>query len=175
MSRAHLHILDSGGNWSPAKLGANGNLQSGSEDQRATEWTYAAAAGGITDTSDVTLKAKVGVGSSVYLRALQIANKHAAMATEVIVKADSTVIWRGYAPAGGVQISAAFNPPLVADNNTDLIVACVSTGTATLVNAQGYTDVSLAAVAAAITSAEEIFADDGTLLLSDAGATLTLN
>lgn len=46
MSRAHLHILDSGGNWSPAKLGANGNLQSGSEDQRATEWTYAAAASG---------------------------------------------------------------------------------------------------------------------------------
>ena len=177
-ANAYLHGMRADGVWIPVRIdesGVLGGSGAGSGFRNYTAWSYAAAAGGITNTSDVALKAAPGVGRSNYLTNLQICNKHATTGTEVEVKNGSTVIWRGYAPPNGVQIDVEFPNALYASNNTALNVACVTTGTATLINAQGYTDQSFDALQALVTSEEEIFADDGTLLLDDSGNTLTLN
>lgn len=150
--------------------------KTGSASRRSnTAWTYAGAEGGITNTSDVTLKAAAGIGNGVYLTGLQIVNK-GGTATEVVVKSGSTVLWRTYAAANGANpINVAFPDPLVADNNTALTAACITTSSATIISAQGYTDIAYPQLQALATTTDEIFADDGTLLLDDSGNTLTIN
>jgi hypothetical protein len=49
------------------------------------EWQYAAASGGITNTSDVVLQAAAGSGIKNYLTGLSVANA-SATASEVVVK-----------------------------------------------------------------------------------------
>lgn len=169
-TKAFLHVLTEDGQWVPQR-----GDKTGSAPRRSnTAWTYVGAAGGITDTSDVTLQAAPGVGNAVYLESLQFANK-SATATEVVVKSGaSTVLWRGYAPATSATASVIFPDPLVADNNTALTFACVTNATNTIVNAQGYTNVAYAQLQALATPGiEELFADDGTALTSDTGAALT--
>lgn len=103
-----------------------------------SDWSYAAAASGITDTSDVAIKAAVA-GQRNFLTSLQVKNTHATVATEVVVKDGSTVIWRGRCPAvmlTGDNIN--FQPPLAGSTNTALNVACITTGAAVYVSAQGY-------------------------------------
>lgn len=103
-----------------------------------SDWSYAAGSGGITNTTDVVLKAAVA-GQRNYINALQVINVHATVATEVVVKDGSTVIWRGYAPAASKNNDLIlFNPPLAGSVNTALNAACVTTGSQTYVNAQGY-------------------------------------
>lgn len=167
--KAFLHLLTTDGQWVPVR----GDKTGGTARRSNTAWTYVAAAGGVTDTADVTLKAAPGVGNSVYITGLQICNKHAATGTEVVLKSNSSVLWRGYAAPAGVINNVSFSDPLCADNNTDLTAACVTTGTATLINAQGYTDLSYVQLQALVSGPEEIFDDNGDLLLSDSGATLT--
>lgn len=169
--KAFLHTLTEDGDWVPVR-----GDRTGSAPRRSnTAWTYVAAAGGITDTADVTLKAAPGIEYAVYLESLQIVNK-SATATEVVVKSGaSTVLWRGFAAANGVSpISIVFPDPLVADNNTAMTAACVTNATATLINAQGYTNVAYPQLQALATPGiEELFADDGTVLVSDTGEALT--
>lgn len=175
-TRAYLYGLGTDDAWTPVRIDKSGALGGSAGPRSYAAWTYVAAAGGITDTSDVTLKAEPGVGNAVYLRALQIANKHATTGTEIVIKSGSTVLWRGYAgPVAAGAMGIEFPDPLVSDNNTALTAACVTTGTATLINAQGYVDVAYAQLQALVTPLEEIFADDGTLLLDDSGNTITLN
>lgn len=172
--RAHLYGQDSAGNWVPIRVDATGSMGGGGQ-KRYSPWTYAAAAGGITNTSDVTLRAAPGAGNAVYLSALQIVNK-SATATEVIIKSGSDVLWRGFAAANGVSpISVEFDDPLYAAPNTALTAACVTTGTATLINAQGYTDISFTALQAQVTPQEEIYASDGTLLTTASGEPIYLH
>jgi hypothetical protein len=103
-----------------------------------TEWFYVAAAGGITNTTDVVLAAAAGPGLKVYLTSLQLKNTNAT-ATQVVVKDGSTIIWRGHASASPLTTdSIVFASPIHTSNNTALNIACVTTGAALLVNAQGY-------------------------------------
>lgn len=104
-------------------------------------WRYAAAAGGITDTTAVTLVAAAGAGIRNYITSLQVVNSHAAVNTEVVIRDGSggTVIWRGWARANGSNMYQVIFPvPLRGSANTLLEAACVTTGTATLIDAQGY-------------------------------------
>lgn len=101
------------------------------------EWQYAAASGGITNTSDVVLQAAAGAGIKNYLTGLSVANA-SATATEVVVKDGSTVIWRSYVAANLTLKDIPFPTPLQSTANAALNVACITTGTQTYVNAQGY-------------------------------------
>lgn len=101
------------------------------------EWQYAAASGGITNTSDVVLQAAAGAGIKNYLTGLSVANA-SATATEVVVKDGSTVIWRSYVAANLQLKDIPFPTPLQSTANAALNVACITTGTQTYVNAQGY-------------------------------------
>lgn len=104
-------------------------------------WSYAAASGGITDTSGVTIKAAAGAGIRNYLTQIQIVNGHATVSTEVVVRdgAGGTVLWRSWMRANGSNIMVVnFEIPLRGSANTLLEVACVTTGTATYISAQGY-------------------------------------
>lgn len=101
------------------------------------EWQYAAASGGITNTSDVVLQAAAGAGIKNYLTGLSVANA-SATATEVVVKDGSTVIWRSYVAANLTLKDIPFPTPLQSTANTALNVACITTGTQTYISAQGY-------------------------------------
>jgi hypothetical protein len=101
------------------------------------EWQYAAASGGIVNTADNVLIAAAGAGIKNYLTGLSVANA-SATATEVVVKDGSTVIWRGYLAANLQLKDIPFPTPLQSTANTALNVACITTGTQTYINAQGY-------------------------------------
>lgn len=105
-------------------------------------WSYAAESGGITDTTARTIKAAAGAGIRNYLVALQAVNAHATVSTEIAVRdgASGTVIWRFWLRANGANVGVInFDPPLRGSANTLLEVVCITTGTATYINAQGYT------------------------------------
>jgi hypothetical protein len=101
------------------------------------EWQYAAASGGITNTSDNVLIAAAGAGIKNYLTGLSVANA-SATATEVVVKSGSTVIWRSYVAANLPLKDIPFPTPLQSTANAALNVACITTGTQTYISAQGY-------------------------------------
>lgn len=105
-----------------------------------TSWKYVAATGGITNTSDVVLKTAAGAGKKNYLSSLQAVNADPQVATEIVVKDGSTVIWRGYlGPSPQLPIVPfTFNPPLQSSANAALNFACITTASKTYVNAQGY-------------------------------------
>jgi hypothetical protein len=104
-------------------------------------WGYAAASGGITDTTGVTAKAAAGAGVRNYITRVQVINGHATVSTDVQIRdgASGTVLWRGFAQAAGGGVSAVFDPPLRGTANTLVEVACGTTGTATYFNLQGFT------------------------------------
>lgn len=101
-------------------------------------WEYAAAAGGIVNTSDVAIRA-AQAGLRNYVAAVQIKNAHATVSTEVVIKDGSTIIWRGhFKAAGDSESTIVFPKPLRGSVNTALNVACITTGAAVYVNAQGF-------------------------------------
>ena len=103
------------------------------------EWSYSGAAGGITNTTDVALTAAAGAGLRRYITSLQLKNVNA-VATEVVLKDGSTVIWRGHVSANMLATEEIiFENPLKTTANTALNLACITTGAQVYVNAQGYT------------------------------------
>jgi hypothetical protein len=105
----------------------------------ASRWQYAGVTGGITNTSDVALAAAAGSGVRNYLTGIQFKNT-SATASEIVVKDGSTVIWRGHAGASMAQMECiTFPVPLKGTANTALNVAMITTATATIVSAQGFT------------------------------------
>lgn len=103
------------------------------------EWNYAAAAGGIVNTTDVVLAAAAGAGLRRYITSMQVKNTNAT-ATELVLKDGATVIWRGHVAASMTTTETiTFACPLKTTANAALNVACVTTGAAVYVNAQGYT------------------------------------
>lgn len=103
------------------------------------EWSYASAAGGIVNTTDVALAAAAGAGLRRYIKSLQLQNT-AATATEVVLKDGATVIWRGYLAASATALlNVDFACPLKTSANAALNFACITTAAAVYVNAQGYT------------------------------------
>ena len=102
------------------------------------EWSYASAAGGIVNTADVVLAAAAGTGLRRFVTSIGISNA-SAVATEVVLKDGSTVIWRGYVAANAPLCHIDFSNPLKTSANAALNVACITTASAIYINAQGYT------------------------------------
>lgn len=106
----------------------------------AETWSYAAASGGITNTTGVTAKAAGAAGVRHYVTSAQVINGHATVSTDVQIRdgASGTVLHRGYAQAAGGGYAVKFDPPLRGTAATLIEVACGTTGSATYVNLQGY-------------------------------------
>jgi len=102
------------------------------------EWQYAAASGGIVDKTDNVLVAAAGANIKNYLTGLSVANANATASEIVIKDGASTVIWRMYLAANAPIQSIEFPTPLQSSANSALTVACITTGTQTYINAQGY-------------------------------------
>lgn len=103
------------------------------------DWQYAAAAGGITSTADVALKAAAAAGIRNHVTSIDVRNAHATVATEVVVKDGATVVWRQLLPAAmAAPVAVAFPTPLRGTAATALNFACLTTGAQVYVNAQGY-------------------------------------
>jgi len=103
-------------------------------------WSYAAASGGLVNTTAVTVKASAGAGVRNYLKSVQVVNGHATVSTEVLIRdgAAGTVLHRGWAQAAGGGFACTFDPPLRGTAATLLEVVNVTTGSAVYVNASGY-------------------------------------
>jgi len=152
--------------------GGGGGASSASVSGEAGGWSYAAASGGIVDTSDVTLAAAPGALLANYLSAMQITNKDASVSTEVVIKSGSTVLWRGWAPAVSVggTVNVVFPRPLVAAGNTALTAACITTSTECYLNAQGFVAGLPNLAAQLMSQGEEVVDDLGAYITDDASA-----
>jgi len=102
------------------------------------EWSYASAAGGVVNTTDVVLSAAAGAGLRRYIVSMGLSN-NSATATEVVLKDGATIIWRGHLPANAPNLHIDFGTPLRTTANAALNFACITTAAAVYVNAQGYT------------------------------------
>lgn len=182
MSQAHMYVMTPDGAWVPyVGSGSGGSAGGGygapSASPLANGWSYAAASGGIADTADVALKAGSGAGKYNYLTSLQLMNADVAVATEVVVKDGSTVLFRTYLPmlaasTAPVPVSFKFDPPLVGSNNTALNIAVITTSAMVYANAQGF--VGGAPNQAAITDSIEIemLNDNGDFITDDSDVVL---
>jgi len=108
----------------------------------AQTWKYAAAAGGLVNTTGVTAAAAGGAGVRHYVTSAQIVNSHQTIGTEVLIRdgASGTVMHRSWAQFTGGGGTYKFDPPLRGTANTLVEIAEVTaTGAAgVLVNLQGY-------------------------------------
>lgn len=183
MSLRHAYGQDSSGNWVPLRAAATGGLVGAfgggsgipsGQPAVVVPWSYAAASGGITDTADVTLVAAPGAGRSNYLTSLQVCNT-SATATEVVVKSGTSVLWRCKVGASMTRpAEIEFLRPLIGANNTALTAACITTATATYIDAQGYTDETIEQIQSDLTAAEELFDASGAAIYDELGYVITL-
>ena len=164
MSQMNMYGQTASGVIVPILVGDGGNLIA---EPDAHPWSYVAISGGTVDTVDVTLAPAAGIGNCNYLSGLQLLNKHATVATEVVIKdGAANVIWRINAPAAmTVPMAIVFPNPIQVTPNTALKAACVTTGAAVYLNAQGFVDLSPAAF---IASAQASILGD--IILDDLGA-----
>jgi len=103
------------------------------------DWQFAAAAGGIINTTDVVLRAAAAAGIRNYVTSIDVRNAHATVATEVVIKDGATVIWRQLLPAAmPAPVEITFPTPLRGTAATAMNVACLTTGAQVYVNAQGF-------------------------------------
>lgn len=107
---------------------------------RASTWSYAAASGGLVNTTAVTIKAAAAASIRNCLTGIQVINAHATVSTEVLVRdgAAGTVLHRGWAQAVGGGFAANFEVPICGTAATLMEVVNVTTGSAVYVNAQGF-------------------------------------
>ena len=109
------------------------------------EWVYAAASGGITNTTTAaTLVAAQAAGVRNYLTSLQISSDVLGAATEIAIRdgAGGTVLWRGKIGTAGIAgvSTIQFSDPLKSTAATLLEVVTLSASVTggVYVNAQGY-------------------------------------
>lgn len=102
------------------------------------DWSYAAASGGITNTTDVAVKAAAAAGIRNYVTGISLSNS-SATATEFVIKdGASIVLWRCHLPAQAPNTSITFPTALRGSAATNVNVACITTGAAVYANLQGY-------------------------------------
>lgn len=102
------------------------------------DWSYAAAAGGIINTSDVAAKAAAGAGLRNYVYSLSVKNANAVAGEFVIKDGASTVLWRGHLSANMLDTDVIrFSPPLRGTANTAINIACLTTAQQVYANLQG--------------------------------------
>jgi hypothetical protein len=97
----------------------------------------------ITDNVAHDVIVAQGAGVFMYITSLMVTNSHASVGTLVSIQDDaSTVIWKGYAQAGGggwaITFPAALKMPVA---NKKLQAICGTTGANVYVNAAGYSGV----------------------------------
>jgi hypothetical protein len=109
------------------------------------DWSYAAAASGIVNTTTaVTIKAAGAAGLRNYITAMQITAEALGTATELAIRdgAGGTVLWRTKIGTGGLinGREIVFPSPLKSSVNTLLeVVTLTASGTgAVFINCQGY-------------------------------------
>lgn len=106
-------------------------------------WSYAAAAGGILNTTTaVTIKTSPGASLRNYLKNIQVLSETLTNATELVVRdgVAGTVVWRIKIPTTGINMNFTFDVPIRASTNTVFEVATLtaSGAGAVYVNAQGF-------------------------------------
>jgi len=109
------------------------------------EWVYAAASGGITNTTTaVTLVAAQAAGVRNYLTSLQLSSDALGAATEIAIRdgAGGTVLWRGKIGIAGIAgvSNIQFSDPLKSTAATllEVVTLTASVTGGVYVNAQGY-------------------------------------
>ncbi len=109
------------------------------------EWVYAAASGGITNTTTaVTLVAAQAAGIRNYLTSLQLSSDALGAATEIAIRdgAGGTVLWRGKIGMAGITgvSTIQFSDPLKSTAATllEVVTLTASVTGGVYVNAQGY-------------------------------------
>jgi hypothetical protein len=110
----------------------------------ASYWRYAAASGGIVNTTTaVTTKAAAGAGLKNAIMSIQIQTATLGGATELAIRdgAAGTVMWRTQLQTTALPVSTInFDPPLVGTANTLVEVVTLSAVTGgVFVNMQGFT------------------------------------
>lgn len=107
------------------------------------DWTYAAASGGITNSTTAVTLVSATAANRNYLTGFQLSATALGTATEVVIRdgANGTVIWRGSLTTAGIApMSFVFQTPIKSSVNTLLEFATL-TATVTgsvYINAQGY-------------------------------------
>lgn len=100
--------------------------------------TFWSGAGTKADLTDLAVKASAGAGVRNYITAAQVQNK-GAVATDVVIKDGATVLVTIFCPANmGAPALITFPVPLRGSAATAVNIACLTTGAAVLINAQGF-------------------------------------
>jgi hypothetical protein len=108
------------------------------------EWNYAAASGGILNTTTaVTIKTAAGAPYRNYLTSLQIQSEALTNASELAIRdgAGGTVLWRIKIPVTGLDLKQIkFDDPLKSTSSTllEVVTLTASVTGAVYFNAQGY-------------------------------------
>lgn len=110
----------------------------------ASDWNYAAATGGIVNTTTaVTIKAAAGASVRNYITSIQVQTATLGGATELAIRdgAAGTVLWRTQLQTTAMPlVTIVFPTPLKSTANTLLEVVTLTAVTGgVFVNAQGYT------------------------------------
>jgi len=101
-------------------------------------WIYTAAAGGITNTTDVVVKTAAGITILNYITAFTLQNP-SIIATEFVIKNGATIIKRYHCPANMPLTHVFLGTPIKTSANAAFNVACITTGAAVYFNCEGYT------------------------------------
>lgn len=111
-------------------------------------WSYAAAAAGILNTTTaVTIKTAAGAGVRNYLTSLHVVSEALGAATELAIRdgAGGTVLWRIKIGTGGIPagVPFVFPTPLFSTANTllEVVTLTASVTGAVYVNATGFTGI----------------------------------
>ena len=144
LSTAAKNYTFNGTTWDRQRGDTNGTVTQPALS--ATFWNYAAAAGGITNTTTaVTVKAAAGASVRNYVAAMQCSSDALGAATELAIRdgAAGTVIWRGKINTGGwlTPVNLSFNPPLRGTANTlvEIVTLTASVTGSVYCDLQGYT------------------------------------
>lgn len=97
-------------------------------------WNYAAASGGLVNTTPVTMRA-ANASFSNHLTSFTARNTHTSVDTELIVKTGSSVAWREKLKAGSAP--AKFDGLIRSAVNEAITAECGTTGAEVYINAQG--------------------------------------
>lgn len=109
------------------------------------EWSYAAASGGITNTTAaVAVKAAAAAGIRNYVTAMTIFSEALGTATELVLRdgASGTVLWRTKIPTSGMPLTQITFPNPLKSTEATLLEAATLTASVTgavYINLTGYT------------------------------------
>ena len=131
-------------NFGNVRMTANHAVLVKSYASDAETWRYAAASGGIVNTTGITIQAAPAGSLRNYVTGCDIANS-GALGTDVQIRdgASGTVMWRGYVGAVGAGNASQFIPfdPPLRGTAATLTEVALGSGTTVAVyfNARGYT------------------------------------